>query len=97
MKLNKERFLKTEFGSEMKQAVKAIDYYLCEQSKISEWQDPEKYRRLGKDIDCRFAQWRIFKLAVKQFYGIEYNLTRTDDYFGVCTEDETDWLFKTMR
>lgn len=34
---------------------------------------------------------------MKQFYSIEYNFTRTDNYYGVCTEDETDWLFKCYR
>lgn len=36
-------------------------------------------------------------MAVRQFYGIEYCFSRTDEYFGVCTEDETDWLFKVNR
>ena len=34
---------------------------------------------------------------MRQFYNIEYHFSRTDEYFGVCTEDETDWLFKVER
>ena len=45
---------------------------------------------------CR-DRWEVFKLAIKQFYGIEFFFTRTDTYFGVCTEDETIWLMKIMR
>lgn len=97
MKLVKERFLKTEFGGEMEDVVKAIDFYLKEQAATSEWREPEKYQSLQKDIDILFAKWEVFKLAVKQFYGIEYHFTRTDEYFGCCTEDESDYLFKFER
>ena len=37
------------------------------------------------------AQWEVYKT------GIEYHMTRTDEYFGVVTEDERDWLFKVER
>ena len=36
-------------------------------------------------------------MAIKQFYGIEYYFTSEDDYFGACTEDESDWLFKIEK
>lgn len=43
------------------------------------------------------AQWEVYKMAVRQFYGIEYCFTRTNEYFGVCSEDETNWLFKVEK
>ena len=43
------------------------------------------------------AQWEVYQMALRQFYGIECHLTRTDEYFGVVTEDESDWLFKVER
>ena len=97
MKLVKARFEKTEFGGQMVETVKAIDFYLEEKSHTSQWQEPEKYKRLSKDIDQLFAQFEIFKLAVKQFYGVEYHFTRTDDYFGCCTNDGEDFLFRFER
>ncbi len=97
MKLVKEKFVKTEFGGQMVETVKAIDFYLEEKSHTSQWQEPEKYKRLRKDIDRLFAQFEIFKLAVKQFYGVEYHFTRTDDYFGCCTNDGEDFLFRFER
>lgn len=97
MKMNRAKFLKTELGSELWETVKAIDFYLSERAKTSEWKDPEKFAKLGKDIDILMAKWEIFKMAIKQFYGIEYNLTRTDEYFGICTEDESDFLIKERR
>lgn len=39
----------------------------------------------------------MLKLAIKQFYGIEFFFTRTDEYFGIVTEDEADWLMKVER
>ena len=36
-------------------------------------------------------------MAVKQFYGVEYHFTRTDDYFGCCTNDGEDFLFRFER
>lgn len=82
-KLNKEKFLKTEFGSNMKECVTAWDKWLSiGDRKAAEW--------------CQ-AQWEVYKAAIRQFYGVEYFFTRTDEYFGVVTEDETDWLFKVEK
>ncbi len=97
MKLVKARFERTEFGGQMVETVKAIDFYLEERSHTSQWREPEKYEELNKDIDRLFAQFEIFRLAVKQFYGVEYHFTRTDDYFGCCTNDGEDFLFRFER
>lgn len=97
MKLVKARFERTEFGKQMVETVKAIDFYLKERSHTSQWGEPEKYEGLTKDIDRLFAQFEIFKLAVKQFYGVEYHFTRTDDYFGCCTDNGEDFLFRFER
>lgn len=54
--------------------------------------------KVAKECAARCqAQWEVYKMAVRQFYGIEYCFSRTDEYFGICTEDETDWLFKVDR
>ena len=42
-------------------------------------------------------RWEVFKLAIRQVYGIEFNFTRTDEYFGICNDDETIWLMKENR
>lgn len=83
MKMNKERFLKTELGGSLMECITAWDKWLeIGDRKAAYW--------------CQ-AQWEVYKMAVKQFYGIEYCFSRTDEYFGVCTEDEIDWLFKVER
>ncbi len=93
MKLNKEKFLKTEFGSELLTTIKALDFYLCEKRKLS---INEETITLDNNIRVLFAEWRIYQLALKQFYCIDYHFSRTDSYYGICTDNE-DWLFKEER
>lgn len=51
----------------------------------------------NKTCQSRQARWDVFKLVLHQIYGIECSSTRTDGYFALCTDDETDFLFKFMR
>lgn len=90
MKLNKKEFLKSELGTAMQECVKAWDYWL----EIRRRNNSEAVR---KGLDWCQAQWVVLQIAIKQFYGIEYHFSRTEEYYGVCTEDETDWLFKVER
>ena len=62
--------------------------------------DPDQGIGFGYwDRTCKSCQdrWEVFKLAIRQFYGIEFNFTRTDEYFGICNDDETIWLMKENR
>lgn len=97
MKLNKEKILKTELGSSLHECITAWDHWLTELRKFSIDTVDQKYRETRKAADWCQAQWEVYQMALKQFYGIEYHFTRTDKYFGVCTEDEADWLFKVER
>lgn len=83
MEMNKEKFLKTELGSSLKEC-------------IMDWDKWIESRDEDAALWCQ-AQWEVYKIAIRQFYRIEYCFTRTDEYFGICTEDETDWLFKVER
>ena len=96
MKLNKEKFLKTELGSEMEACIIAWDKALEGCRNINEYHTDE-YKRNRKAADRCQAQWKVYKMAIRQFYGIEYCFSRTDEYFGLVTEDETDWLMKVER
>lgn len=83
MKLNKGKFLKTEFGASLQECITAWDKWLeVKDEKAAIW--------------CQ-AQWEVYQMALRQFYGVEYHFTRTDEYFGICTEDAVDWLFKVKR
>lgn len=94
LKMNKEKFLKTEFGAELDSCVKSWDKALDNCRTFS--QETEEYKRERKAADWCQAQWEVYQKAIKQFYGIEYHFTRTDEYFGVVTEDD-DWLIKIER
>lgn len=101
MKLNKEKFMKTEMGGELKETIRTWDKAIDERRKATPGiGNPDQ--GLGFkywDNTCRSCQdrWEVFKLAIKQFYGIEFFFTRTDEYFGIVTEDEADWLMKVER
>lgn len=98
MKLNKEEFLQTEFGETLRETVDSLDKSLDEKSETA--QDPTQYSEFAYwNRVCKICteRWSIFQLAMKHFYGIDYHFTRTDEYYGVCTEDDKDWLFKVER
>lgn len=95
MMLNKEKFLKTEFGGNLQECIASWDMYLTRLSGMH-YQPTGDYHELRRGATWCQAQWEVYKLALKQFYSIEYNFIRTDEYYGVCTEDE-DFLFKVER
>ena len=95
MKINKEKFLKTELGGGLQECITSWDIALNNCSKCRG--DENNYKQERKVANWCQAQWEVYRLAIKQFYGVEYHFTRTDEYYGVVTEEETDWLFKVMR
>lgn len=87
----KRKFLASEFGKELASMINTWDQAL------------EKDRTTGEDKEllktlawCQ-AQWEVYRAAIKHFYGVEYHFTRTDEYYGLCTEDESDWLMRVDR
>lgn len=90
MKLDKKEFLKSELGSTLQECVKAWDFWL-------EMRRRNNNEETRKGCNWCQAQWEVLQMAIKQFYGFEYHFSRTEEYYGVCTENETDWLFKVER
>ncbi len=88
MKFNKEKFLESEFGGELECVITSWDLAL---------QKNRSEASTLRDLAWCQAQWEVYKMAIKHFYGIEYSFTRTDEYYGLCTEDESDWLMKVNR
>lgn len=97
MKMNKDKFLKTEFGSSFQECVTAWDHWLTELDKFTFNANGRERKEVQEAALWCQAQWDVYQMAIKQFYGVEYHFTRTDERFGVCTEDETDWLFEIER
>ena len=98
MKLNKENFLKTEVGNNLKECITAWDHWINESRRYAYVDMTNREYRAAKEgaAWCQ-AQWEVYKMVLLQFFGIEYNFTRTDEYFGLVTEDEKNWLFKVER
>ena len=100
MKLNKEKFMKTEMGGELEETIRTWDKAIDERRKATPGiGNPDQ--GLGFkywDNTCRSCQdrWEVFKLAIKQFYGIEFFFTRTDQVqqverpvLHICSNEKT--------
>lgn len=94
MELNKEEFLKTELGTELKKTIEAFVYTHSMREDCFDKGYWEDFKHYGNRLYDLLDSLTIFKVAIKQFYGIEYFFDRTDNYFGICTKDGSDWLFK---
>lgn len=101
MKLDKN-FLSTEFGAELENCIRTWDNALTELRKVTPGFSVNTDEGLGYEYwnnTCKWcqAQWEVYQLAMRNFFKKDYHFTRTDDYFGVVTEDGTDWLLKVER
>lgn len=102
MMMNKQNFLKTEFGAELENCIRVWDNALEEKNRCIPGNTTRQSEGLGYTYwnnTCAWcqAQWEVYQLALKQFYSLEYHFTRTDDYYGLVTEDKSDWLMKFDR
>ncbi len=74
------KFLETELGKAMIEVIQGWETAIQEQD--------------DTQIDICCGKWTIIKIALKQLYGKDFYFSRTDDYYGVTTEDEKIWLIK---
>lgn len=85
MKLNKEDFLNSELGSNLLECIESWDWALrggVKTKPLADW--------------CQ-AQWEVYQIMFRQIFHINYHFTRTDERFGICTENEKDWLIKEVK
>lgn len=94
-KFNKEEFQKTVVCDEIRCVIVSLERALVKRSNTPAYCDA--YLEADRDVEKYLMCWNILKKVIQQFYGIEYHFTRTDEYYGVCTEDESDYLFKVNR
>lgn len=82
MKLNIKKFMMTEMGGELEETIKAWDQALEERRKATPGiGDPDQGIGFGYwDRTCKSCQdrWEVFKLAIRQFYGIEMYILSQD-------------------
>ena len=95
MKFDKEKFLKTELGAEIKNCIDCWDQALIDERTEQDYLIRKEYS--NQSTWCQ-AQWEAYKLALKHFTGKEYAFTRDDSHYGLINEyDDKDWLFKVRR
>lgn len=95
MKFNKCEFLKSELGKRLKICIGTLDSVIEKSADLDISDTTFDFYYAERDILS--AQWEIYKLFIKEIYGITYYFTRTSEYYGICTVDNTDWLFKIYR
>ena len=88
MILCKNVFLTSDFRKALKERVISLNGWLDQPDT-----DPDKEINVARCL----AAWSVYQLALKEFYNKDFRFTRTDTYYGVCTEDEEEWLFKIER
>lgn len=84
LKLDKEEFMESDLGKELINCLTRLDEALDK-------------RRDEIIISSFLARWEVYQMIFRQYYGMEYCFTRTDEYYGVVTEDEKDWLFRVLK
>lgn len=94
-KLDKKTFMNTELGLSMIECVTLWEQAVRQQEK-NEWPSVE-YRRAAEMEEWCEGRWEVLQMAVRQFYRVDYCMIKTDKYFGICTEDEKDWLYRRGR
>ncbi len=94
MTFNKEEFFNSIFGEGLIECIQCWDKQLCKKAQFNEF-TPE-YRAADYLAHGYESQWDVYKKFFRSV-GLNYNFTRTDEYFGICSEDESDWLIKFER
>lgn len=101
MKMSTEEFMSTELGGVLQRTIRLLDEALAERDKMiimdEIWEDKGKFTYWSNICRTCQNQWEVFRMTIKQFCGVETAFTRTDEYFGICTEDENIWLMKEVR
>lgn len=92
---NKVEFLKTPIGLTVKKTIDELDAAIIRRASMP--RGYYNYTLEEGEVDKFLACWEVLKVVIKQLYGVEYCFTRTNEYYGLCTEDESDYLFKVDR
>jgi hypothetical protein len=95
MELDKEWLMKSVLGMSMCDHIDFLDKALDRKCKCREYSD--KWFKEDIAVQRNQAAWDMARVALITMYGISYNFTRTSDYYGICTENGSDWLYRVER
>lgn len=91
IQIQKDDFLETELGANMIECVRAWDKCITEMYRNE--CDTDEYREAEKDAIWRKAQMEVYRMVLRQIYGIEYYFSRSDTFFGILSADGLNWLY----
>lgn len=95
MKLDKDEFLKTELGKKVLETIEALDFYKTDLTNCIRVQCDTTMCRLElKEI---YQEWLFLRQEIRDLFGVNYLYARNSKYYGLCTKDGSDWLFKVNR
>jgi hypothetical protein len=95
---SKEEFLKSVFADNLICFSRDYDNIIEKLKKYnSTLEEQEEYTLWAFREHTRQAQWIVYSQALEYILGKEYFFKRGNDYFGIATKDEKDWLFKIKR
>lgn len=92
MKLDKDEFLKTELGIELKKATHALKCNDIMRT-VHGMVDREKSARCSKAYDKLFDYLKSCVLLTKQLYGIDYIIVAVTGCYGLGNIDCSGWLY----
>jgi hypothetical protein len=95
MELDKEWLMGSAFGMSMCDYVDLLDKALDRKCRCTQFS--EEWFKEDIAVQRNMARWDMARLALQSFYGIHYNFTRTKEYYGICNDNESDWLYKVER
>lgn len=90
MLMNKEKFLKTDYGRLLQRDVSNLDYYLRRRKKLPDDADTKTWNYVYR------SKFQVHAAVLKQFYGIECEYFRDDEGYGV-REESGEVLFWASR
>ena len=100
--MDKEAFLETDVGIWLQNCIEAWDQAIEERKKLNpaysgESDEGQEFQHWDDICKRCAAQWEVYRVVLRQFCGMDCCFTRTEEYFGLVTEDEGSWLFKENR
>ncbi len=95
--MSKEEFLHSRIGKELKDCIANLDEAKTKAKKCKAINDTTGFMIARDCAGACWEQWKIFQMVTHELTSLYYQFVRTDEYYGLATEDESDWLFKVNR
>ena len=88
--MNKEEFLKTDYGKLLQADVRNLDYYIRRRKKLPDDVDTKLWNYVYR------SKFQVHTAVLKQFYGIDCEYFSDDEGYGI-REESGEVLFRASR